>query len=321
MSGSEPQGDKGLAGRDADGFSRRLTRGLSLGLSHVLLRLLIWTSRLPYPVLARLGEALGEAAWWVSPRRRRIALANLALCLPERSPRERRQLARAHFRAFMRSFLDRFIVWFGPPERIATLVRIEGREHLEAALGRPLIILAPHFVGLDAGGMRLAMDHGFVTLFARQKNTVLDAAMRKGRSRFPGAAVLPRHEGIRLAVRHLRRNLPLYFLPDMDLGARDSVFVPFFGVPAATVTAVARLARATGATVLPFVTRMTPQGYVGQFHPPRPDFADEDLRAATQRMNAFIEEQVRQMPHQYLWTHRRFKTRPPGEPNPYGQSS
>jgi Kdo2-lipid IVA lauroyltransferase/acyltransferase len=286
-------------------------------LSRAMLAMLIALSRLPYPVLARLGEALGTVTWWFAARRRRIALVNLRLCFPQMPERQRRRLAHEHFRWFMRSFVERFIFWFGPPQRIAELVRIEGEERFEACLGRPLIILAPHFVGIDGGGMRLAMEHPYVTVYGRQKNAVLDEAMHRGRTRFPGAIALPRHHGVRAALRHLRRGLPFYYLPDMDLGSRDAVFVPFFGVPAATVTATARLAQLTGAAVLPYVTRMTADGYVGTFYPAWEGFPGDDPVAATRRMNEFIEQRVLEMPAQYLWTHRRFKTRPPGERNPY----
>ncbi len=275
-------------------------------------------SRLPLPVLRPLGSVLGTLAWWMALPRRRVTLVNLRLCFPDLPERERRRLGREHFRWFMRSILERFIVWFGPPERIRALVRIEGEALLREHLGRPLIILAPHFVGLDACGMRLAMMGSFVTMYQRQKNPVVDAAMRAGRQRFPGAVVLSRQEGVRAAVRRVRDGLPFYYLPDMDLGARDAVFVPFFGVPAATVTATARLVQLTGATVLPFVTLMTPDGYVGRFHPPLPHVPGEDVETATRRLNAFIEERVREAPAQYLWSHKRFKTRPPGEPGVYG---
>jgi KDO2-lipid IV(A) lauroyltransferase len=196
-------------------------------------------------------------------------------------------------------------------------VRIEHEEILREHLGRPLILLAPHFVALDAGGLRLAMESGFVTMYQKQKNPVLDAAMRAGRERFAGGVVLSRQQGIRSAVRLVREGVPFYYLPDMDLGARDSVFVPFFGVPAATVPGVARLVELTGAAVVPFVTLMTRHGYVGRFHRPFERIPGEDAVAATARLNAFIETCVRERPEQYLWSHKRFKTRPGGAPGPY----
>jgi KDO2-lipid IV(A) lauroyltransferase len=279
--------------------------------------LLTAVSRLPLPALRALGGALGTLAWWLARPRRHVTLVNLRLCFPDMDERERRRIGRAHFRWFVRSVLERFIIWFGPEARIRALVRIENEEVMHAHLGRPLIILAPHFVALDAGGLRLAMSSRFVTMYQRQKNPAVDAAMRAGRERFPGV-VLSRQQGVRAAVRLMREGLPFYYLPDMDLGSRDAVFVPFFGVPAATVTATARLVQLTGATVLPFVTLMTPEGYVGRFYPPWPPDRDEDVEAATKRLNAFIEARVLECPEQYLWSHKRFKTRPPGEPNPYG---
>ncbi|MFZ9626675.1 MAG: lipid A biosynthesis acyltransferase [Burkholderiaceae bacterium] len=274
---------------------------------------------LPYGWLVRLGDALGTLLYGLAWPRRRIAQVNLALCFPHWSEAERRRVARAHFRAFTRSFLDRFILWYAPRERIVELCRLEGLQYFLEPVnaGRPVIVLAPHFVGIDAGGIRLLLEHPrLASMYARQKSAVLNDAMTRGRSRFQGTMLL-RNEGLRPAVRWLRDGGAFYFLPDMDLGARDALFVPFFGVSAATVTSVARLARLTGAVVVPLVTRMTDRGYVGVFHPGWTDYPVDDLDAATRQMNAFIEARVLDMPEQYLWTHRRFKTRPPGEASPY----
>ena len=274
-------------------------------------------SRLPYPVVRRLGEFAGSLAWVLAVPRRRVARVNLRLCFPHWSEAQRRAVARGHFRYFMRSFFDRFIFWYGAPERIRRLCRLEGIEHFEPHRGRPVIVLAPHFVGLDAGGIRLSLEAQCASMYAAQKSRALTEAMTQGRMRFNNGRLLLRTEGLRPAVKALRDGLPFYFLPDMDLGARDAVFVPFFGVPAATVTSVARLARITGAVVVPLVTTMADDGYVARFYPAWQDFPGEDLAAATRRMNAFVEERVLEMPAQYLWSHKRFKTRPPGEAKPY----
>ena len=272
---------------------------------------------LPLPVVRRIGESVGSLAWALARGRRRVALVNLRLCFPDWSEARRAEVARAHFRCFMASFFERFIVWYAPPERIRALVELRGMEHILAHRGRPVILLAPHFVGIDAGGVRLQMEVGGASMYASQKSRVLTEVMTRGRSRFAGVTMLLRNEGLRPAVRLIRQGVPFYFLPDMDLGPRDAVFVPFFGVPAATVTSAARLARLTGAAVIPFVTRMTERGYVGQAWPAWTDFPGEDPVAATRRMNEFIEQRVLEMPEQYLWSHKRFKTRPPGEPSPY----
>jgi KDO2-lipid IV(A) lauroyltransferase len=287
-------------------------------LTHLALALLRAVSKLPYPVLRRLGQAGGAVAWRFARDRRRVTLRNLELCFPQWSQARREAVARAHFRYFVRSLLDRFILWYAPVSRVRALCRLEGAEHYEKHRGRPVILLAPHFVGCDAGGARMFFETPIVSMYARQKNRVFDAAMRRGRTRLPGASMVLRTDGLRAAVRALRAGTPFYFLPDMDLGARDALFVPFFGVPAATVTSVARLVRLTGAVVVPCVTRMTDEGYVVQLHPAWESFPGDDLYAATRRMNEFIEHCVLGMPAQYLWSHRRFKTRPPGEPSLYG---
>ena len=153
-------------------------------------------------------------------------------------------------------------------------------------------------------------------MYARQKSAAFDAVMTQGRSRFDCTMIL-RNEGLRPVLRWLKGGGVFHFSPDMDLGARDAVFVPFFGVPAATVTSLTRLARLTGAAVVPMVTRFDAKGYVSRFYPAWDDQPDQDLETAARALNAFIEARVLEMPEQYLWTHRRFKTRPPGETSPY----
>lgn len=279
--------------------------------------LLYQFARLPYPMVKAAGEWCGSVAWWLAGPRRRIALRNLELCLPGLSASQRRTIALQHFRYFMRSFFERFIFWFAPAERIRSLVNFEGLEHFEAVRGKPLILLAPHFCGIDAGGIRLQLESPFASMYANQKSRVLTEVMTQGRTRFPGARMYLRNDGLRGPVRAIRDGVPFYFLPDMDLGPRDAVFVPFFGVDAATVTSVERLARLTGALVMPMVTTMTSTGYVAKFYPPWQPSPDQPLEAAARQMNAFIEARVMEMPAQYLWTHKRFKTRPPGQPSLY----
>ncbi|MDO5104150.1 MAG: lipid A biosynthesis acyltransferase [Lautropia sp.] len=288
-----------------------------MNLSRLALAFFRLLSNLPYVWLRRLGNGAGTLLYWGARERRRIAEVNLRLCFPQMSEAERAAVIKAHCQFFARSFLDRFVLWYQPPERILDMVKLENVHHFDALQGKPVILLAPHFLGMDAGGTRLTIDHTMFTMFANQKNKVFNEAMREGRSRFSGATLLVRQDGLRGAIRKLREGLPFYFLPDMDLGARDSLFVPFFGVPAATVPSVARLAELTGAKVVPCVTRMTDEGYVTRFYPPWEGYPGKDIEAATRQMNAFIEARVLEMLPQYLWTHKRFKTRPEGEADPY----
>ena len=284
------------------------------------LRVLRLFGLLPLPVTRTVGAALGMLAYAVARQRRRVARVNLRACFPTMPERERRKLARAHFRAFGKALLDRGLIWWGKRSRIEQHIRWADFQYFEeAAAHGPVIVLAPHFVGLDAGGIRFSMLMHAISMYSRQKNRVLDETILTARSRFNKPLLLSRQDGMRPAVRAMRRGLSFYYLPDMDFGARDAAFVPFFGVTAATITAPARLARITGARVVPCVTRMTPDGYEARFYPAWTDFPDADddsaatLERAARRMNAFIEERVAEMPEQYLWTHKRFKTRPPGQ--------
>jgi KDO2-lipid IV(A) lauroyltransferase len=275
---------------------------------------------LPLPVTRALGAALGMLLYAAAAQRRRVARINLRACFPKMSEVERRKLARAHFRAFAQALLDRGLIWWGSRKRIERHIRWVDLHHFEeAAAEGPVIVLAPHFVGLDAGGIRFSMLMHAISMYSHQKNKVLDETILAARSRFNKPILLSRQDGMRPAVRAMRRGLSFYYLPDMDFGARDAAFVPFFGVNAATITAPARLARITHAKVVPCVTRMTKDGYEAQFYPAWEAFPDRDddspptLARAARRMNAFIEERVLEMPAQYLWTHKRFKTRPVGE--------
>lgn len=281
---------------------------------------IVWLLRLlPLGILAGCGRGLGLVLYGLAGSRRGVVLTNLRLCFPELGDAERRAMARRHFQAFARAFLEHGILWWSSREKVLDFVRIEGLEHWEAVRDRPVIWLAPHFVGLDMGGTRIIAEYRGVSVYSRQKNPVFDAVLYHGRTRFVMPDLYSRQDGIRPVIKSMRRGLPFYYLPDMDLGERDSVFVPFFGVRAATVTGLSRIARLARAVVVPAVTRQLPgaQGYVLRFYPAWENFPSDDEEADARRMNAFIEERIREMPEQYYWLHRRFKTRPPGEPGVY----
>jgi KDO2-lipid IV(A) lauroyltransferase len=274
---------------------------------------------LPLGVLALIGQGVGALLYAVAGERRRVVLLNLKLCFPEHSEAERRKLARQHFGMLARGFIEHGILWWGSKARIQRLVQVEGIEHWQNLAGRPVILLAPHFIGLDMGGIRLASDRRLNSLYSRQKNAVFDQMLIHGRTRFGQTTLYARQDGIRAMIKSLKSGEPFYYLPDMDLGDRDSVFVPFFGVPAATITALSRIAQVAGAVVVPCVTQQLPggSGYLARLYPAWEDFPSADPVADARRMNAFIEERVREMPAQYYWVHKRFKTRPAGETNPY----
>jgi len=283
-----------------------------------LLWLLHW---LPLPVLSRCGNALGSLSFLLGRRRRHIVLVNLRLCFPELSEAQRQQLARAHFRVLGRSMLERSLLWWASTERLSRLITVVGDDQLRTLVeaGRPVLMLTPHFVGLDAGGAAIAMRFDCASIYAVQSNRVFDRLLLRGRQRFGDQLLLSRQEPVRSSVRAMKAGRPLYYLPDMDFGRRDSIFVPFFGVQTATVPGLSRLARLAGATVVPCLTRILPDaaGYLVTVGEPWQDFPSRDVEADTARMNAWIEEAIRSMPEQYYWVHRRFKTRPEGESRPY----
>lgn len=277
---------------------------------------LLWLMHfLPLALQARIGNGLGWVLYKLARSRTRVARINLKLCFPELSDAERETLVLKHVQSFMRGALEHGLLWWASRQRLEKLIRIEGIEHWQAVQNQPVIWLAPHFMGLDVGGTRINMDHAVVSMYGQQKNPYVMQLLLRSRTRFGRAELFSRQDGIKPVIKAIRGGVPFYYLPDQDFGAKDAVFVPFFGVPAATVTGLSRLAKVARAKVVPLVTRQLPggQGYVLTFYPAWENFPSDDVEADTRRMNAFIEERVREMPEQYFWTHKRFKTRPPGE--------
>ena len=275
-----------------------------------LLWLLHW---LPLPVLAPLGARLGDLLFLLSKERRSVARRNLALCFPAWSAAERERVVRAHFRCFGRAVLESSIAWFASPDRLRRIVRIEDWHHVPAD-GR-FLLLVPHFVALDLEGIRLTLGYKGLAVYAHQKNRTFDEFLLRVRSRFNGTRMVSRQDGVKAIIRGYREGFSVQLSPDMDLGAKDSIFVPFFGVNAATVTALPRIAQLLRAPVVPAIIRQLPggRGYVIRAYPAWDNYPSGDFEADTQRMNAFIEERILEMPEQYLWLHKRFKTRPEGE--------
>lgn len=285
----------------------------------VVMWLLHW---LPLPLLGRLGEAIGTLLFAVVRSRREITLTNLRLCMPGLSEAERRTIARRHFQLYARSVLERGILWWAPEERLRRLVVFDPPLPLDAIHSRPTILLCPHFVCLDVAASGLAMHISASSIYSRQKNRVFDEALRKGRSRFHPVKLFSRTEGVKPIIRALRQGLPFFMLPDMDFGSKDAEFVPFFGMPAATLTAPARIAAATGAQVIPVIGTYLPdyRGWKVTLYPAWEEYPGDDIIAATRRMNAFIEERILEAPSEYFWAHKRFKTRPPGMPGVYDRN-
>src|SRR5881397_568229 len=276
---------------------------------------------LPLSWQSLLGRAVGAIAWALAGSRRRIALRNLEMCLPEKTEAERLAIAREHFGWVGRSLLERGLLWYASPERLKRLIHVEGEVGLADATKRPVMWLVPHFLALDVAGaaVQLNIARPGASIYQAQSDPVFDAAMRRGRLRFGNAKIFARDETTRPLMRAIRDGAGFFNLPDMDFGERDAAFVPFFGVPAATLLAPSRMARALNMLVQPVVGEMLDGGggFRVRFLPPLKDFPTDDPVADTLRINHWIEEEVRRNPAQYLWVHKRFKTRPAGEPGFY----
>lgn len=291
---------------------------VSAGATVALLRLFHW---LPKALQWRLGRGFGQLVFWLVASRRKVVLRNLAACFPSLSERERAQLAQRHFRALGAALLDFGNLWWANESDLRARHALVGRQHLDALLnaGRPVIVLGLHCVGIEAAGVRLAMDYKMTAFYTRQSNPAMDERLRRARNRFISPNLLKKDEGGRALVRSIKSGAPVYYLPDMDYGPRDSIFVPFFGVPAATITGLSRLARLAGAAIVPCVTRQLPdgRGYETRLGEPWQNFPSGDDAADARTLNAWLEAVIQNMPEQYYWVHKRFKTRPPGEPNFY----
>ncbi len=286
---------------------------------------MLWmATRLPWRWQIRMGELFGDVAWLLARQRRHVAQVNIDLCFPDRDAAERRRLVREHFRAMGAALFETPFGWWADDSRLQPLVGIEGLEHLKTALdrGKGALLLSAHFTTLEITGRLLVPHQPFAAMYRPHENPVLEYCFRRNRERHCLRAV--RRDKVKDVVRALRDNMVVWYAPDQAYKARNSTIVPFFGVPAATNNATARLARVSGAPVVPFFGyRLADRsGYRLVIGEPLEGFPADDPEADARRINAVIEQAVLQAPAQYFWTHRRFKyKRRWGIPDPYAKES
>jgi Kdo2-lipid IVA lauroyltransferase/acyltransferase len=281
---------------------------------------LLWLlALLPYPLLMRLGRGLGAVMYRFAGSRRKIAARNLQLCFPELSAGEREQLLRENFASTGMTFFEMAISWWWPAARLRKLGQIDGLEHISQAEaeGQGVLLMAMHFTTLEMGGGLLGMQQHMYGMYRPHKNPLFDYIQRRGREQRLEGVV--ERDDVRGMLKLLRAGGVIWYAPDQDYGAQRSIFVPLFGISAATVTATSKFARLGKARVIPFtqVRLADGSGYRLTVHPPLTDFPGESEEADCLRVNQWIEAAIRQHPEQYLWAHRRFKTRPPGEAKLY----
>ena len=298
---------------------------LALWLRELGPRLLVGGLRLlqhlPMPLLVRVGRGFGRLLLVFAARRRHIARRNLELCFPQQDAAWREAVLREHFALLGRSLVERALLWYAPVQRLRGLIEVEGEVDLASRSTRPVMWLVPHFLGLEVAGaaVQLFQERTVLDIYQPQRNPYFDRVLKQGRLRFGRAEAYPRGTPIRQVMARIREGQPFFNMPDQDFGPRESSFVPFFGVSAATLIAPSRMARMLDMVVQPVVVDMLPgaRGWRVRFLPPLQGFPSDDALADAARMNAFVEEQIRLDPPQYLWVHKRFKTRPPGEPSLY----
>jgi Kdo2-lipid IVA lauroyltransferase/acyltransferase len=299
-------------------------------ISTVLIRVLAHT---PLRGLRALGWLLGSVAYFLHKKRRHITRCNLAIALPHLSETANIALAKKHLRHMGMALVDRIWLWFSPLEVVNRRISLTGFEHLPSTVmhagipSKGVILLVPHFIGLEAAGpawvsecqKRGLPEPTFVSIFQSQTTVWQDALYRHGRGRFANILQFVRQEGIRPAIKGMRQGRHFYCLPDNDHGEKDSLFIPFFGVPAATLTVLPKLSALLNTTIVPLIATMTPAGYQIEAHEPWPVMGNnpDDLESELTLINAAIERWILTMPEQYLFSHRRYKTRPKDQPSVY----
>lgn len=285
---------------------------------------LLWLLvQLPYSVLLLLGRALGWLMFVFMVERRRVAEINLQLCFADWTEQRRAQLLRENFASNGIALFETAMAWWWPRKRLQKLAQIDGLEHLQraAAEGQGVVLMSLHFTTLEIGAALLGQRATIDGMYREHRNPVFDWVQRRGRERHNADALAIEREDVRAMLRSLRRGRAIWYAPDQDYGRKASVFVPLFGVPAATVTATSTFARLGKARVVPFTQCRLPggKGYHLHIHPALEDFPGPDETADALRINAFVEQAISAHPEQYMWVHRRFKTRPEGEPRPYAK--
>lgn len=276
-------------------------------------------AQLPFSLQIKIGRLIGMLMRKTSARRVHVARTNLTLCFPDKTDAEREQLLKKTFESIGIAVMETIMSWWAPDSKLKHRVTIDGLEHLETAVKKNngVILLGAHYTTLEIAGKLLAPYASFDALYRKHKNPVFDYVMYKGRRNYCEKVI--ERGNMREMMRSLKQGRTIWYAPDQNYGAEHSVFVTFFNIPAATITATSRLAALNNSPVVPFSHErlQNNSGYVLRFYPALDNFPSEDTTADTQRINHLIENEILKMPGQYLWTHRRFKTRPKSLPPVY----
>lgn len=286
----------------------------------LLIGLIGLASSLPRPVSVKIGDGIGSLYRRTNKKRRHIVDVNLSMCFPQRSQSERDKLLKDHFRYYGRSVVDFGLTWWASDRRLARLINFNNAdEYLKVLENNNVILLLPHMLGLDCGAGYATSLHPSISMMKATQNELLNWRLWKGRTRSKSMRVIMRNQGLRPLIRAAKSGTPCYYMPDQDFGESSlSVFAPFFGVQASTLTTLPSMARLAKAVVVPIYPIMCEDGhYEVTFDSPLENFPSGDQLADATRVNQVIEKCIALAPAQYMWTLQWFKTRPHGQLSPY----
>jgi len=281
---------------------------------------LMWSlAQLPYPILVKLGKGLGLLLMKLLKSRYKVSLKNIQTCFPNLTEQEQRALVKKSFQAMAIGLMETCMCWYASEKRFQSICTIEGKEIVDELLaqGKGVLLLGYHLTTLEIGSTLASTLGPFSAMYKPSKNPVFEWAMSKGRGRHDGIMV-PRDD-VRSAIRRLRKGGIFWCAIDQNNASKDSPFVPFFGTPARTVTAISRYAKMGKAVVVPITQIRDSQNYkvTVKLHPPLTDIPSGDEYKDTLQVNQFLENWLKQHPEDYMWLHKRFRSQPEGSPKFY----
>jgi len=272
---------------------------------------------IPFRMQVFLGKNMGKLFYHLFPRFRKIATINIQQCFSDKNTDQVHALVKKHFESIGVSFFETANAYYARDRKIQKLLHIENEHYLTDAMknGGGIIILSSHFMPLMLGSRALSLKHNIANIYRPQNNRLFDKIMVKGLTN--GGGIMIKNSDTKAIIKAIKNSLPIWYAPDQDLGNRGSVFAPLFGIQAATITATSRLAKGTNTAVIPYSFIRTNKGYHMSFSAPLENYPSGDLVKDASNTNQILEDQIRKNPEQYLWIHRRFKTRPEGEEDFY----
>lgn len=283
----------------------------------ILIGLMKFGAKLPFSVQVFLGKIMGKVLYPILGRFRNIAFINISHCFPNKNKSEVEHLVKKNFESIGISIFETANAYFATNEKVASMLTIKNEHYLTDAIknDQSIILLTAHFMPLMLGSRVLLLKHNVANIYRPQNNTLFDEVMRKGFVN--NGAVMIKTKDIRSMLKAIKNKLPICYGPDQDLGVKNCVFAPFFNIQTATVTATARLAKGDNTVVIPYYFVRTESGYTMTFEPPIENYPDANAENSATITNQILETQILKNPEQYLWIHKRFKTRPEGEASFY----